>query len=201
MWNIETMKKIDTLPGGNNNFMSCGAYRDKCDGEGTACIDKERNIPDHNGIMRKRAMSDFNGWETTCLTCTENSYVHGSIIFNAFIFCQFFNEYNARNIFDELNAFRGLATNHIFLLVSIVTLLCQIFLIELGGEFVKTSPLTLMQWLITIAMGAIALPLGVLMRFIPVVEDPNSFFTAYTKETEKYAEGAPVEEKAIEKVV
>jgi len=62
-------------------------------------------------------------------------------------------------------------------MVSAFTFGAQIFLIELGGEFVKTSPLTIEQWLITIALGAIGLPIGVLlMRFIPVKEDPNSFF-------------------------
>jgi hypothetical protein len=64
----------------------------------------------------------------------------------------------------------------VFLAVSAFTFGAQIFLIELGGEFVKTSPLTIYQWLITIALGAIGLPVGVLMRYIPVKEDPNSFF-------------------------
>ena len=64
-----------------------------------------------------------------------------------------------------------------FLLVSIATLGLQIFLIEVGGDFVKTSPLTLIQWLITIALGFIGVPVGMLMRLIPINEDPNSFFT------------------------
>jgi hypothetical protein len=66
--------------------------------------------------------------------------------------------------------------NYIFLYVSIFTVLAQIFLIEVGGTFVKTTSLTLNQWLITIALGAIGLPVGMLMRFIPVKEDPESFF-------------------------
>ena len=65
-----------------------------------------------------------------------------------------------------------------FLFVSIVTFGLQIFLIEVGGDFVKTSPLTLIQWLITIALGFIGVPIGMLMRLIPIKEDPNSFFTA-----------------------
>lgn len=192
LWNIETKKLLKTSDGAlGPNVVSCGDYKVYCDGEGTHCIDKERTFVDHNNVERKRALSDFDSWEGKCLECVENSYQHGSIIFNAFIFCQFFNEYNARNIFDELNAFRGLATNHIFLIVSIVTLGCQIFLIEVGGEFTKTSPLTLYQWLVTIALGAIALPLGVLMRFIPVVEDPNSFFQAYKPGSEEQDGAAP----------
>ncbi len=52
----------------------------------------------------------------------------------------------------------------------------QVFLVQLAGSFVSTTPLNLNQWLITIALGALSLPLGWLSRFIPVEEDPNSFF-------------------------
>ena len=65
-----------------------------------------------------------------------------------------------------------------FALVSLVTFGLQIFLIQIGGDFVKTSPLTLIQWLITIALGFIGVPIGMLMRLIPIGEDPNSFFTS-----------------------
>jgi hypothetical protein len=62
-----------------------------------------------------------------------------------------------------------------------VTLGLQIFLVELGGDFVKTSPLTLTQWLITIALGWLSMPIGVLMRFIPPFhENPDTFFSADT---------------------
>lgn len=38
----------------------------------------------------------------------------------------------------------------------------------MGSEFTKTAHLSTNEWLITVALGAIALPLGVFMRFIPV---------------------------------
>jgi len=69
-------------------------------------------------------------------------------------------------------------------MVTIITIGCQIFLIELGGEFVKTSHLTMYQWLVTIGLGAIGLPVGVLMRFIPVSEDPESFFDSASKQND-----------------
>lgn len=72
--------------------------------------------------------------------------------------------------------FESVFANFTFVLVSTVTIGLQIFLVEIGGDFVKTSHLTLIQWLVTIALGAIGLPVGVMMRWIPVSEDPNSFF-------------------------
>ena len=98
-----------------------------------------------------------------------------------FIYCllfQFFNEYTARKLLNEWNLFEGVFKNRMFFYVSFICLGLQIFLVEIGGDFVKTSPLTLSQWLITIALGFIGVPIGMLMRFIPVTEDPDSFFLA-----------------------
>ena len=74
--------------------------------------------------------------------------------------------------------FDGAFTNSAFILVSVVTFGLQIFLVQLGGDFVRTSPLTMIQWLVTIGLGALGLPVGVMMRFIPVKEDPEAYFTA-----------------------
>jgi Ca2+-transporting ATPase len=72
--------------------------------------------------------------------------------------------------------FSTIPNNPIFIAVSVVTVALQIMLIEVGGEFMQTSPLTASQWLITIGLGFISIPVGILMRFIPVEEDPDSFF-------------------------
>ena len=78
--------------------------------------------------------------------------------------------------------FAGIQGSPMFLFVSIISLLLQIILVELGGDFVRTTPITINQWFITIGLAAITLPVGVLMRFIPVKEDPHSFFDALTHE-------------------
>lgn len=170
-WDPSTHLRDDSF-----GTVTCGDYKTYCGSKGIYCIEEDRDLPAVGGGFVKTSLDDLEDWTSDCLECTKNDYTHGSIIFNTFIFCQVFNEYTARNIFDDWNVFKGLLSNYVFLAVSIVTVGCQIFLIELGGEFLKTSPLTLNQWLITIALGAIGLPVGILMRFIPVKEDPNSFF-------------------------
>jgi magnesium-transporting ATPase (P-type) len=181
LWDPSTTKKVPDSSTAAN-LVDCSTYADRCGSDGTLCLENDRKFltTANDGSTVVRKFSDFNGYDSACLTCEKNSYVHGSIIFNTFIFAQVFNEYNARKIFDELNMLEGMNGNWIFLAVSIVTILCQLFLIEVGGDFVKTSPLTLSQWFITIGLGALAIPVGILMRFIPVVEDPDSFFTAYS---------------------
>jgi magnesium-transporting ATPase (P-type) len=123
----------------------------------------------------EKSLKDMSDFEENCLTCNVNDYTHGTIIFNSFIFCQVFNEYTARKIGSEVNILEGLWGNYVFLVVSIAMVGLQIFLVEVGGDFVGTSPLTIYQWLITVALGSIGLIVGVLMRFIPVEDDPNSF--------------------------
>lgn len=104
------------------------------------------------------------------------STVHYTVIFNTFVFWQVFNEFNARSLFDDWRVFHGVAKNPIFIAVIFVTAGMQAFIVEVGGSFTKTTGLTGHQWLVSIAFGALAFPIGFLMRFIPVKEDPESFF-------------------------
>jgi len=116
-------------------------------------------------------------YEHLCFDCLAHDYTHGTIVFNAFIFCQLFNEYTSRKLFDEWNMFEGVGNNRMFLYVSLISVGLQIFLVQLGGEWVKTSPLNLNQWIGTIGIGALGLPVGVFQRLIPIKEDENSFYT------------------------
>jgi P-type Ca2+ transporter type 2C len=90
---------------------------------------------------------------------------------------QVFNEFNARSITDEWRVFTGLHKNPIFMGVIVITIALQIFIVEVGGLFTKTSGLTAVQWLVTSAIGLGVIPLGILMRFLPAVEDPSNFAT------------------------
>ncbi len=175
-WSLQTLEKVEGLTTIDaTTYLQCSDYIPYCGGEGIDCLEKDFNIT-KVGSWHVTSLSDFKEYEDSCLECNKNGYTHGSLIFNTFIFCQFFNEYTARKIFDEVNMFEGVFKNFVFLGVSLFTLGCQVFLIEVGGEFLKTSHLNIYQWLITIGLGAASMIVGVLMRFIPVKEDPNCFF-------------------------
>jgi hypothetical protein len=107
-----------------------------------------------------------------------------------------FNEYTSRKLFDEWNMFEGVLKNRMFLYVSLISIGLQIFLVQLGGEWVKTSPLTLNQWIGTIGIGALGLPVGVFQRFIPVKEDENSFYTHISVGSKAVGDKATTEKKA-----
>jgi magnesium-transporting ATPase (P-type) len=129
--------------------------------------------------VQDTSLEDLEGFKDECLlVCNKFGYVQNTLIFNAFIFCQLFNEYNARILGNELNMFAGITKNPIFLAVTAFSIIAQICLVEVGGTFVSTTHLTWSQWLITVGLGALSLPVGVLLRFVPVREDPDCFFHA-----------------------
>ena len=64
-----------------------------------------------------------------------------------------FNEINARKIHGERNVFVGLFTNPIFVTIWIGTLFLQVVIVEFGGRWFSTAPLTLEQWLWCLAFG------------------------------------------------
>lgn len=112
-----------------------------------------------------------------CLSvCLMPDFTYETLIFNTFIFCQVFNEFNARRLFDEWNIFGGILNNVTFVAVFVITAGAQVFLVYFGGLFLKTTGLSLENFLITFGLGSLALVVGFLIKFFPIVEDPNSFF-------------------------
>lgn len=107
--------------------------------------------------------------------CEDGSTRHFTIIFNAFVFCQVFNEFNAREIGDHFDPMGNLGKSPMFLMVILFTCLAQWGIVEFGGDFTQTTPLSLEEWRSTVGFGAISIPMGFIMRISPVSEDPDSF--------------------------
>jgi len=177
-WDLATEKhvkhyEISTNGGEVTNFVSCtDFFTEYCPGKKNGECFLQDHVQDGT-VFNFEELKEFDG---ECLKCAKEDYKLGSIIFNAFIWCQIFNEYTSRDIFDEWNFLKGITNNWTFIYVSVFTWGAQIFLIELGGDFVKTESLTITEWLITIAVGALGAVVGMMMRFIPVKEDPATFF-------------------------
>jgi magnesium-transporting ATPase (P-type) len=107
--------------------------------------------------------------------CEDGSRHHFTVIFNTFVFCQVFNEFNAREIGDRFDPIRSISESPMFLMVIAFTVIAQWFIVEYGGDFTQTYPLNWEEWKITVVLGAGSVPVGFLMRLIPVAEDPSTF--------------------------
>lgn len=106
----------------------------------------------------------------------ENGSVkHYTIIFTTFVFCQVFNEFNARSIGHECNVFSGLFKNAIFVLIELFTVLTQYAIVQYGGDFIKVVPLSNEEWLKCIVLASLTLPIGGIMRWTPISESQKDF--------------------------
>ncbi|PRQ37105.1 putative calcium-transporting ATPase [Rosa chinensis] len=103
--------------------------------------------------------------------------VKNTLIFNTFVLCQIFNEFNARKP-DEFNIFKGITKNYLFMGIIAVTLVLQILIVEFLGKFTTTVRLNWKHWLISVVIAFISWPLAVVGKFIPVPETPfHRYFT------------------------
>ena len=178
-WDAATGQKT-TVP---TNLM-CESWNDYCAGGDQNCLD-QTNI--YNATIPFQ-FSQLDGFESECLDCNDEDKTLAALIFNSFVFAQVFNEFNARILFDKplFNIFAGLEKNRIFILIIFITVFFQSILINFGGAFLGTSPLSAQLWMASIGLGFLSIPAGILQRSIVIKEDPDDFATAdkqdwYTK--------------------
>ncbi|KAF7078505.1 hypothetical protein CFC21_082928 [Triticum aestivum] len=124
-------------------------------------------------------------------TLEHSSKVKNSFIFNTFVLCQVFNEFNARKP-EELNIFEGVSRNHLFLAVVSVTVVLQVIIIEFLGKFTSTVRLSWQLWLVSLAIAFISWPLALVGKFIPVPQTPlkNLILKCWPKKKKQGDEGA-----------
>eukprot|EP01006_Ploeotia_vitrea_P050231 TRINITY_DN67432_c1_g2_i3.p1 TRINITY_DN67432_c1_g2~~TRINITY_DN67432_c1_g2_i3.p1 ORF type:complete len:1091 (+),score=67.69 TRINITY_DN67432_c1_g2_i3:58-3330(+) len=193
-WDPFTHKKTTST----TNVLRCSDFNTYCSGDKTTkCYEDKFEYPAASG--NKVSFSQLNKYDEKCLTCEKIDYRHGTIIFNAFIFCQFFNLFNSRILFnDKVNPFYDMLQSHTFIGVAIFIFLCQVALVNVAGEFMKVTPLNLTEWLVTMALGVVVIPLGMISRFIPIEEDEEDFFDSTVPNAEnKIAKQEEVETKAV----
>eukprot|EP01138_Halocafeteria_seosinensis_P005174 gb/GECG01005291.1/.p1 GENE.gb/GECG01005291.1/~~gb/GECG01005291.1/.p1 ORF type:complete len:1213 (+),score=202.22 gb/GECG01005291.1/:1-3639(+) len=114
-----------------------------------------------------------------------------TFIFNIFVFAQIFNEFNSRSIGNDINVFKQIHRSPVFLSIILITIGLQIFIVEVGGSFTETSGLELRHWGMSIGLGALALPTGVLMRLLPVADRPADFADYYLVDASELKEDEP----------
>ncbi|KAK4260166.1 hypothetical protein QN277_003316 [Acacia crassicarpa] len=90
-----------------------------------------------------------------------------TLIFNSFVFCQVFNEISSREM-EEIDVFKGIWDNHVFVGVISVTVLFQIIIVEYLGTYANTTPLAPIYWLFSIFVGYLGMPIAARLKKIPV---------------------------------
>ncbi|XP_010696566.1 putative calcium-transporting ATPase 13, plasma membrane-type [Beta vulgaris subsp. vulgaris] len=105
------------------------------------------------------------------------SKVKDTLLFNTFVLCQVFNEFNARKL-EKKNIFEGIHKNKLFLAIIGITIILQVVMVEFLKKFANTERLNWGQWGACIGIAVVSWPLGWLVKLIPVAEKP---FFSYIK--------------------
>ncbi|MBA0768453.1 hypothetical protein Gotri_017254 [Gossypium trilobum] len=106
--------------------------------------------------------------------------VNDTLIFNIFVFCQVFNEFNARKL-EKKNVFEGIHKNKLFIGIIGVTILLQVVMVEFLKRFADTERLTWGQWGACIAVAAVSWPLGWVVKCLPVPQKPIFSYLKWRK--------------------
>ncbi|CAH8315409.1 unnamed protein product [Eruca vesicaria subsp. sativa] len=69
---------------------------------------------------------------------------------------------------EEIDVFKGILDNYVFVVVIGATVFFQIIIIEFLGTFASTTPLTIVQWIFSIIIGFLGMPIAAGLKMIPV---------------------------------
>uniref|UniRef100_A0A2P2J9W7 Calcium-transporting ATPase n=2 Tax=Rhizophora mucronata TaxID=61149 RepID=A0A2P2J9W7_RHIMU len=97
----------------------------------------------------------------------DSDLILNTLIFNSFVFCQVFNEISSRDM-EKINVFKGILKNYVFVAVLTCTVLFQIIIIEFLGTFANTTPLSWQQWLVSVLLGFLGMPIAAALKMISV---------------------------------
>ena len=193
MWNPATCQK--TSNSSTIDVLTCSSFASYCPHWDGNCYSAPTSTP--HGFSF--SFSKLEHYADDCLSCSHYDMTLATLIFNTFVWMQIFNEYNCRSISNDYNVFRDIWKNPIFLGVSMTTILLQIVLVEFGGDFVGTTPLTTFQWLVSVGLGFAGLLVGFLTRFIPIAEDLDNFYDNSPYRDKPEIESSPGNKKKSEK--
>ncbi|KAI8887494.1 PMCA-type calcium-translocating P-type ATPase [Backusella circina FSU 941] len=121
------------------------------------------------------------------LNYSTESAVLQTVVFNTFVFCQIFNEINCRRIDSNLNIFTNIWANKFFIVIFIICILGQAVIVSFGGAAFQVVQLDGIHWAISIIIGLVSLPVGVVVRLIP--DDIFGFLFRNPATREKYLGG------------
>ncbi|XP_078443343.1 calcium-transporting ATPase 5, plasma membrane-type-like [Wolffia australiana] len=97
--------------------------------------------------------------------------VKNTFIFNTFVLCQVFNEFNSRKP-DEINVFSGVTSSRLFMMIVGITVVMQIMIIQFLGKFTSTVRLSWKLWLASSAIAFVSWPLAALGKLLLFPERP-----------------------------
>lgn len=90
-----------------------------------------------------------------------------TMVFNTFVWMQIFNSLNNRRLDNRFNIFEGIQRNLFFVGIFLIMVGGQVLIIFVGGRAFHVHKQFGDQWGVAIVLGAISLPVGIVIRLVP----------------------------------
>ncbi|OQO08423.1 hypothetical protein B0A48_06293 [Cryoendolithus antarcticus] len=92
-----------------------------------------------------------------------------SLVFATYVNLQISNMLNNRRLDNKFNVFQGVFKNYYFVVVFLAMIGCQVMIMSVGGRAFSIQRITDRDrdWGISIGIGSLSLPFGVLIRLVP----------------------------------
>lgn len=90
-----------------------------------------------------------------------------TMVFNTFVWMQIFNSLNNRRLDNKFNIFEGIQRNWFFAGIFLIMVGGQTLIIFVGGRAFQVRRQFGDQWGVAIVLGAISIPIGIVIRLIP----------------------------------
>lgn len=90
-----------------------------------------------------------------------------SLVFNTFVWMQFFKLFVARRLDNKLNMFEGILQNWYFIAIASIIGGCQVLIMFVGGAAFNIERQTPAMWGVALLCGFGSIPVGILLRCIP----------------------------------
>lgn len=121
------------------------------------------------------------------------SQIH-TLVFNTFVWMQIFNQWNNRRLDNHFNIFEGMLKNPYFIVISAIMCGGQVLIVMVGGEAFRIAPegQTSVMWGIAIVLGALSIPVGVIIRLIPDELIESLIPTSWKRKSEPKVPGLTV---------
>ena len=90
-----------------------------------------------------------------------------TLIFNVFVWMQIFNQYNNRRLDNKMNILEGVQRNYFFIGIQVIIIAGQIMIVFVGGQAFSIHRLNQAQWIYSIVLGFLSIPVAAFIRLIP----------------------------------
>lgn len=90
-----------------------------------------------------------------------------TVVFNAFVWMQIFNELNNRRLDNGFNVFEGILRNYWFMGINVVMVAGQVMIVLVGGAAFGVTRINGVLWAVCLICAAGCLPWAVVLRVIP----------------------------------